>query len=61
VRTGGGYNSQSATPVHFGLRNLEPVTVEVTFMSKEGRKKQRVSDVRPADNVGKSLVVRESQ
>jgi hypothetical protein len=59
VRTGGGYNAQSAGPVHFGLRTLDPVTVEVTFMSKEGRKKQRVDNVRPADYFGKSLVVRE--
>ena len=36
VVTGGGYNTQRAAPVHFGLTSLAPVTVEVTFMT-EGR------------------------
>jgi hypothetical protein len=59
VVTGGGYNTQSAAPVHFGLARLAPVTVEVTFMSKEGRKRQTLTDVRPADHAGKSLVIRQ--
>ena len=40
--TGGGYNSQRAAPVHFGLTTLDPVRVEVTFMTREGRKTQSV-------------------
>jgi ASPIC and UnbV len=60
VLTGGGYNSQRAAPVHFGLARLEPVTVEVTFMSNSGRKVQALRNVRPADYAGKSLVVRQA-
>jgi hypothetical protein len=59
VQTGGGYNTQRAAPVHFGLATLDPVTVEVTFMSKAGRKVQKVAGVKPADYYGKDLVVRE--
>ena len=60
VPTGGGYNTQSAAPVHFGLARLDPVTVEVTFMSKSGRKKQTVKNVKPADYYGTSLVIRQA-
>lgn len=60
VVTGGGYNSQRAAPVHFGLATLAPVRVEVTFMSKAGRKKQTLSGVNPADFHGKSLVIRQA-
>ena len=60
VPTGGGYNTQSAAPLHFGLARLDPVTVEVTFMSKNGRKKQTVKNVKPADYSAKSLVIRQS-
>ncbi|MEO8677627.1 MAG: CRTAC1 family protein [Vicinamibacterales bacterium] len=59
VQTGGGYNTQSAAPVHFGLARLEPVTVEVTFMGKGGQKKQTLKNVKPADYYGKSLVILE--
>jgi hypothetical protein len=59
VETGGGYNTQSATPVHFGLANLAPVNVEVTFMGKGGRRKQLLTNVEPADYYGRSLVVRQ--
>jgi len=58
VVTGGGYNTERATPVHFGLARAQPLRVEVTFMSKDGRKTQTVSGVNPADYRGKSLVVR---
>jgi FG-GAP-like repeat/ASPIC and UnbV len=61
VETGGGYNSQSATPVHFGLATTEPLTVEVTFMTRQGRNKQTVRNVRPGDHYGKSLVIREAR
>ncbi len=60
VVTGGGYNSQRAAPVHFGLAKPAPVRVEVTFMTKDGRKKQSVNDVVPAAFYGKSLVIRQS-
>jgi hypothetical protein len=60
VSTGGGYNSQSTAPLHFGLAKLAPVTVEVTFMTKGGRKKQTVTNVKPGDYYGKSLVIREA-
>jgi ASPIC/UnbV protein len=59
VVTGGGYNTQRAAPVHFGLTALTPLTVEVTFMTKRGRVKQTVKDVSPAAYRGKSLIVRE--
>jgi len=60
VVTGGGYNTQQAAPVHFGLAKVDPVRVEVTFMTKDGRKKQIVNDIKPADYRGKSLVIRQS-
>ncbi len=60
VITGGGYNSQRAAPVHFGLARVEPVTVEVTFMSNSGRRVQTLKNVRPADYAGKSLVIRQA-
>jgi hypothetical protein len=61
VSTGGGYNAQSAIPLHFGLAKLEPVTVEVTFMGKRGQKKQTIKNVNPADFYGKTLVIREAK
>lgn len=61
VATGGGYNAQSAVPVHFGLPTGGPVTVEVTFMSASGRKTQKITGVKLAHYAGKSLVVREAK
>jgi hypothetical protein len=61
VPAGGGYNTQSAAPVHFGLTSTAPVTVEVTFMSKNGRVTESVRDVSPAGYAGKSVVVRQSR
>ena len=60
VETGGGYNTQSAAPVHFGLATAAPVTVEVTFMTRAGRKIQALKTVSPAEYRGKSLVMREA-
>jgi hypothetical protein len=60
VVTGGGYNTQRAAPVHFGLTSTAPVTVEVTFMTKAGRKSQSVKEVSPAEYNGRSLVVRQA-
>jgi hypothetical protein len=59
VLTGGGYNTQRAAPVHFGLTSLAAVTVEVTFMTKRGRVKQTLKDVSPDAYRGKPLIVRE--
>lgn len=59
VETAGGYSSQSMGPVHFGLKALDPVTVEVTFMSKTGRRVVKVAGVRPQAYAGRSLVVRQ--
>jgi len=61
VVTGGGYNSQMAAPVHFGLSSMTPVRVEVTFMTPDGRKTQTVDSVDPADHRGTALVIRESR
>lgn len=58
VSTGGGYNSQGATPVHFGVPGFLRVTVEVTFMSPAGRKVQRIENVNVRAYAGKTLVVR---
>lgn len=57
VPTGGGYNAQSAVPVHFGLKTLEALTVEVTYMSPTGPRVQRVTDVDPGAYAGKSIRV----
>ena len=58
VPTGDGYGSQSEIPVHFGLGNLAVVAVEVTFLTREGRKLKRVERVDPRKLVGKALVVK---
>ena len=58
VAAAGGYNAQRAAPVHVGLTALDPVDVEVTFMSGDGRMVQTIRGVKPADFSGKSLVVR---
>ncbi len=59
VSTGEGYNSQGTQPLHFGLASTAPVTVEVTFMDKSGRKRQRIERVSPVRYAGKELVVRQ--
>jgi FG-GAP-like repeat len=60
VPAGGGYDTQSAAPVHFGLASPSAVTVEVTFMTRNGRRSQTVRNVSPAEYRGKSLVIRQS-
>jgi FG-GAP-like repeat/ASPIC and UnbV len=60
VSAGGGYNTQRATPVHFGLARPAVVAVEVTFMTQTGRRTQRVDRVDPARHRGGSLVIRET-
>lgn len=59
VVTGGGYNTQRAAPVHFGLAKSQSVDVRVTFMSKEGPKQMTVRSVNPSHFVGRSLVIRQ--
>ena len=61
VETGGGYNSQSARPVHFGLASTDSVDAEVTFMTTSGRQKQTLRNVRLADYYGRSLVIRQAR
>ncbi|MBL8265692.1 CRTAC1 family protein, partial [Steroidobacter sp.] len=60
VTTGEGYDSQSVQPVHFGLARTERVTVEVTFLGKDGRTRQHVRNVDPAKFLGSSVVVRQN-
>jgi len=60
VPAGSGYNTQSAGPVHIGLTTTARINVEVTFMTKSGRKVQTIRGIAPADYFGKSLVVRQS-
>jgi hypothetical protein len=59
VSTGGGYNAQSAAPVHFGLKSFDPVTVEVSFMTNDGVKTKTVRNVDPKAFSKKALVIRE--
>ncbi len=58
VPTGGGYGTQHAIPVHFGLGDARSVDVEISFMSKDGRVVQRLKGVRPS---AKPIVVRRSR
>jgi hypothetical protein len=58
VPTGDGYGSQGEVPVHFGLVGGGAVTVEVTFMTRGGRRLKRVEGVDPADWMGRALAVR---
>lgn len=58
VPTGDGYGSQSDVPVHFGLARTEVVTVEVTFLTREGRKQKRFESVDPRKWSGKYFVVK---
>lgn len=57
VHTGGGYNAQSVIPVHFGLKDIAPVSVEVTFLTAAGRVTQKVDDIDPAAWAGKAFIV----
>jgi len=56
--TGSGYNSQNAKAVHFGLRGVKSVDIEVTVMSKNGRKNVRLTNVDPQTYKGRYLVVK---
>jgi hypothetical protein len=58
VDTGSGYCSQSAMPVHFGLPADGNVDVEVTAMTRSGRKITRVAKVDPNKLPKRVLVVK---
>ena len=58
VATGDGYGSQSDVPVHFGLRKSGDVSVEVTFLSRDGRRRQRLEGIDPREWAGRVLVVK---
>jgi hypothetical protein len=58
VDTGGGYCSQSIVPVHLGLPVDGKVDVEVTAMTKTGRKVTRVANVDPNKLPKRVLVVK---
>ncbi len=58
VSTGGGYNTQSALPVHFGLARHGAYRLEVTFMTAGGPKVQTIPVVRTADHAGRVYTVR---
>jgi hypothetical protein len=58
VDTGGGYCSQSVMPVHLGLPRDGKVDVEVTAMTKNGRKITRVANVDPNGLPRRVLVVK---
>ena len=45
VPTGDGYGSQGEVPLHFGLGDAQVLTVEVTFLTREGRVQKRVEGV----------------
>lgn len=61
VSTGDGYDAQSEGPVHFGLARRGRLTVEVTFLTANGRSLQRVEQVDPAKFHGRALIVRQSK
>ena len=61
VDTGGGYCSQNAMPVHLGLPVDGNVDVEVTALTREGRKITRVAGVDPQSLKGKPLTVRTTE
>lgn len=60
VDTGGGYCSQSVMPVHIGLPGDGKVDVEVTAMTKNGRRITRVANVDPNKLPKRVLVVKVS-
>lgn len=55
VPTGGGYGTQHAIPVHFGLGSVRRVDVEVRFMNKAGQVVQWQRGVRPS---AKPIIIR---
>ncbi len=61
VDTGGGYCSQGATPVHFGIpADVERVDVEVTYVVGGRRATVVHEGVFPQDHLGSWLIVRQA-
>jgi hypothetical protein len=60
VDTGSGYCSQNVMPVHFGIGSDGPVDVEITSMTKNGRKLTRVANVDANSLPRRTLTVRVS-
>ncbi len=56
--TGSGYNTQNAMPVHFGLPTAGNVDVEITALTKQGRKTAVLPNVDPKQHAGRWLVVK---
>ena len=56
--TGSGYNSQNAMPVHFGLADEKPVDVEITTLTKHGRKNVVLSNIDPKQYAGRILIIK---
>ncbi|MFC1476887.1 M20/M25/M40 family metallo-hydrolase [candidate division KSB1 bacterium] len=59
--TGSGYNAQNAMPVHFGLRDVPAVDVEITAMTRQGRKTVTISNIDPRDHRSSYLTVKVNQ
>ncbi|MFC3051850.1 CRTAC1 family protein [Kordiimonas pumila] len=59
VSTGDGYNSQSAVPVHFGLKDTAPVKIEVSFLVNGKRVPHVVDAVDPLEWTGKAIVIKQ--
>ncbi|MCP5381231.1 MAG: CRTAC1 family protein [Kordiimonadaceae bacterium] len=60
VSTGDGYNSHSNMPVHFGLGGVNKVTVDVTYLTADGRKSQTLKGISADEYRGGILKVMES-
>ncbi|MFN3514845.1 MAG: CRTAC1 family protein [Phenylobacterium sp.] len=57
VDTGGGYNSQSASPVHLAVGDASAVTVEATYLTAAGRRVVRRT-IDPQEFAGSVLQIR---
>lgn len=58
VDTGGGYDSQNAMSVHVPTGEARRLTVEVTYLTAQGRRAVTVRNVDPSRLAGKALRVR---
>lgn len=59
IETGGGYNTQNAIPVHFGLKEPTTVDVEVTFLKNGQRHKQKHTNISTHEFTTKPLIIQE--
>jgi hypothetical protein len=59
--TGSGYDSQNAMPAHFGLPQVTPVDVEITTMTRKGRRSVRLPNISTKDYLGRYLAVKVDQ